>query len=284
MSEFITQTSVHAELRTFLESDELRHITPLKMLAMFGDSLRIYRVDAANQHGYLLTMPRSRSQWASSKYPEAARIVIPALPFVASDSLLDEVAVCALRVTKERSFVVNTIEASLIARLQHANDPRAPLSLRLALLSFVPDFDLARDATYIELDDSVRCFAHVPVDARALLTAHNVYSDSDLATMFADGSARCWLRYAGNVPVALLLTFANSPSLHEIGSLHVDVTARRAGHAQALVRAALSDLRVRGLKVRYVTEATNAASIALASRSGLALALTTEHWVSKSGA
>jgi ribosomal protein S18 acetylase RimI-like enzyme len=280
------------ELRAFLEADELRHITPLKMLGLFGDALAIYRVDALAAHqsedsvtyrdrGYVLTMPRSMSQWASSKYPDHERIAYPAMPAHASDSLLDAAAQCVLRITERKPFVVNTVDTSLIARLQRASDARLPLSFRLALLTFVPNLEAADAPNSSKRDESIRSFAHIPADASSLLNAQNSYSDRELATMFADGTARCWLRYVDQSPVAVLLTFANSRTLHEMGSLHVQADARRSGHAQALVRAALDDMRLRGLKVRYVVEATNDASIALAERCGLREALRAQHWLSQ---
>jgi ribosomal protein S18 acetylase RimI-like enzyme len=269
------------ELLEFLNADQLRHITPLKLLGLFGDALMTHRLEAAGQTGYILTMPRSMSQWASSKYPEAERIVYPAIPAQASDALTDAAAQCALRITERKSFVVNTVDAALIARLQRADDERLPLSLRVALLTFVPNLEAINESNANMRDESIRCFNCTPADAQSLLDAHNVYSKSDLDTMFADGTARCWLRYVDQSPVAVLITMANSRTLHEIGSLHVQLDARRAGHAQALVNAALRDLRERGIKARYVVEATNAASISLAKRCGLRLALRAEHWMSR---
>jgi ribosomal protein S18 acetylase RimI-like enzyme len=270
------------ELRAFLESDELRHITPLKMLGLFGDALTVHRVDAMHDFGYILTMPRSMSQWASAKYPDAERLVYPALPSNASNTLLESVAQSVLRLTQGKTFLVNTIDTSLIERLQRVNDERLPLSLRVTLLTFIPPNDdtvHTRNADYP--DESTRYFAHIPPEAQSLLATQNSYSERELATMFADGAARCWLRFVDETPVAVLLTFANSRTLHEIGSLHVRADARRAGHAQTLVHAALRDLHNREIKARYVVEASNAASIALAERCGLGLALRAEHWISR---
>jgi ribosomal protein S18 acetylase RimI-like enzyme len=278
VTEHSTRASALVELRAFLEADELRHITPLKMLGLFGDALTIHRVDATRDCGYVLTMPRRMSQWATAKYPEAERLVYPALPAHASDSLRELVAQRVLQSTQGKSFVVNTVDPSLIERLQQANDERLPLAFRVALLTFIPsNDDSVHTLNAVASHESIQCFAHIPPDAQSLLAAQNSYSERELATMFADGSARCWLRVVDETPIALLLTFANSRTLHEIGSLHVRADARRAGHAQALVHTALRDLRERGIKARYVVEASNAASIALAERCGLQLALRTEH-------
>jgi ribosomal protein S18 acetylase RimI-like enzyme len=270
-------------LRAFLKTDELRYVTPLKMLGLFGDALAAHRVSFLDAHGYILTMPRALSQWASSKYPDAERAVFTALPAIASDELIEGAVRCVLRITEQKSFVVNTVDTSLIARLQRANDDRLPLSMRLALLTFTPTNELSHTSDAAINDQSMRCFAHIPPDARSLLKTQNSYSESELATIFTDGTARCWLRYVDESPVAVLITMTNSPSLHEIGSLHVRADARRAGHAQMLVRAALADLRKRGLKARYVVEANNTASIALAEQSGLRLTFRAEHWVSRRG-
>ena len=104
--------------------------------------------------------------------------------------------------------------------------------------------------------------------------------------MFADGSARCLLRFDGDGdeadrhPVAIALSFPNTPTLHEIGSLYVAPHARRAGHASALVHAALADIALRDLAARYVVDATNAPSIELAKRCGLREVMRVEHWLS----
>ena len=102
--------------------------------------------------------------------------------------------------------------------------------------------------------------------------------------MFADGSARCLLRFDGDEadrhPVAIALSFPNTPTLHEIGSLYIAPQARRAGHASVLVHAALADIASRDLATRYVVDATNAPSIELATRCGLREVMRLEHWLS----
>jgi ribosomal protein S18 acetylase RimI-like enzyme len=152
----------------------------------------------------------------------------------------------------------------------------------LALLTFTPDEQTISLPSAVESQtmNSARSarFDHILQAAWPLLEAHNAYSRDELDGMFADGTARCWLRFVGNEAVAALLTFANSKTLHEIGSLYVHPSARRAGHAQALVRAALDDIAARGLKVRYASDATNSASISLAQQCGLHEVLRAEHW------
>ena len=97
--------------------------------------------------------------------------------------------------------------------------------------------------------------------------------------MFADGSARCLLRLVGDTPVTIALSFPNTQTLHEIGSLYVSPPARRTGHADALVRAALVDNASRSMRVRYVVDATNVPSITLAKRCGLREVMRLEHWL-----
>ncbi|MGL4231378.1 MAG: GNAT family N-acetyltransferase [Casimicrobium sp.] len=268
----------------FLEADELRHITPSRMLTMYGDALTAFPIDAVDERGFVFVMPRAVSQWATLKYPNAIHCVYVALPPVASEALIDSATDCVLRETHDEPFAIITLEHRLIERLQKRGDARMPMRYALALLTFTPHV-VMNDADDIDcesrvLDARVRnaCTSLVADDALPLLRAHNVYSDRELHTMFDDGSARCWLRYVNDEAVAVLLTFANSKTLHEIGSLYVLPSARRAGHAQALVRAALRHIASRGLKVRYVVDATNDASIALAQQSGLREALRSAHW------
>jgi ribosomal protein S18 acetylase RimI-like enzyme len=278
---------VPASVTEFLRRDELRHITPLKMLTLFGDALRVVPIRAAASNGYLFVMPIASSQWDRVKYPNAVHSVYVALPVNAGSELIAAAALHVLRETSEESFVIKTIERSLIDALHASRDSRTPLRYQLALLTFTPQH--ANAATGSVTADGVNtasanaaciCYDHIPNEACALLAAHNVYSETELETMFADGSARCWLRVASDAPVAVALTFANSKMLHEIGSLYVRPDARRSRHAEALVRAALHDLAARGLKIRYVVDAENAASIALAKRCGLREALRSEHWLS----
>jgi ribosomal protein S18 acetylase RimI-like enzyme len=271
-----------AALFEFLEADELRHITPIKMLTMFGDAMNVHPVISDNERGYILVVRSALSQWDSAKYPHATFSVYVALPAQASDRLIETMATRMLLETRGEPFVVKTIEPRLVQRLQAMNDARLPLHYRLALLTFTPnERAVPQHAAYeVETTNAARNsrFERIPDVARPLLNAHNVYSNDELDAMFADGTARCWLRFVGNDAAAVLLTFANSKSLHEIGSLYVHPSARRAGHAQALVHAALDDIAARGLKVRYVVDATNTASISLAQQCGLREALRAEHW------
>jgi GNAT superfamily N-acetyltransferase len=271
-------------LLEFLEEDELRHITPLKMLAMFGDMTRVFRVAADAECGYVLTMLRAASiQWDQEEYPDVTHVVYVAIHSHASNALTEATARCILLETRGESFVVKTIEPRLIDALQASGNSRMPMIYRLALLTFVPDesIAIANEPAHAQPSTRNARYAHVPTAAQELLATHNVYNECDLATMFADGSARCWLRFVDEEPVAVLLTFANTKSLHEIGSLHVRADARRAGHARSLVRDAIEDLRGRGLLVRYVVDATNNASIALAEQCRLRLALRAGHWGSR---
>ena len=101
--------------------------------------------------------------------------------------------------------------------------------------------------------------------------------------MFADGSARCLLSFGDDElePAAIALIFPNTRTLHEIGSLYVAPDVRRAGHARALVRAALADVAARNLAVRYLVDATNVPSITLAQRCGLREVMRLEHWLAE---
>jgi ribosomal protein S18 acetylase RimI-like enzyme len=271
-----------AALFEFLEADELRHITPIKVLAMFGDAIDTHPIVNGNELGYIFIMRSALSQWDSAKYPHSTFSVYVALPTHATDRLIESTADRVLLETRGEPFVVKTIELRLVRRLQAMNDARLPLHYRLALLTFTPNEQVVspRCASESQTTNSARNsrFDRIPQTAWPLLEAHNAYSKDELDGMFNEGTARCWLRFIGDEAAAVLLTFANSKTLHEIGSLYVHPSARRVGHAQALVRAALDDIAARGLKVRYASDATNSASISLAQQCGLREALRAEHW------
>lgn len=284
----------NAALNRFLHRDELRHITPLKMRSLYGEQMRGLEVTVADETAYVMVMPRAVSQYDSVKYPTAMHVVCPALSEDASLALIDAVVDAMLDATRGESFVVKTIDVALIAALRDALGSVREMRYERALCTFVPSFGEVNASRFavtrravraLRLVDGVEVFPHVSDVAIPLLDAHDVYSASELAAMFAGGDGRCWVRRAevantcDGDAVAVLLTFPNTPTLHEIGSLYVRPDARRAGYAQVLVRAALDDLLGRSLSVRYVVDAQNAASIALAERCGLREAMRLEHWL-----
>lgn len=266
-----------AQFEAFLAADELRHITPLKMLALFRDQTRIVPIAAGDERAFLLVLPRSASQWATEKYPDAKRVIFPALAAERSSAMLAASVQAILLHADADRFVVNTCERDLIEALRRVIPT---LRYQRALCTFVPSVEAASD--FVSADDGVsitRLTNHIPPEASLLLAAHDVYSKRELETLFADGFARCLLRLVDDTPVAIALSFPNTATLHEIGSLYVSPTARRSGHAGALVRAALADIASRGLNVRYVVDATNAASVELAKRCGLREVMRLEHWL-----
>lgn len=265
--------------------DPLRHITPLKMVALYGAAMRVLPIGpaqgTANAGGLLLVSPRAISQYDQMNYGDVDWVVIPALPAIAGDETIEACVTTILDATGGKPFVLKTIDTSVVSALERRL--QQPLSYRRALCTFgLPD---ARFEAGVLSDQSLLTTAHVPDAALPLLRAHGIYSDTELSALFADGSARCHIRFdAGHLAsanaVAVLLTFANTPGIHEIGSLHVRADARRAGHARALLHWALADLQARRLAVRYVVDAANAPSIALAKAVGLKEQLRLEHWVS----
>ncbi len=268
----------NADLEAFLVADGLRHITPLKMLALFGEHMQIVPISANGERAFLLLMPRSASLWDTANYRDATLVIFPVLAAVQTDAVLAACVQAILCSAAADRFVVKTCERDLIAALRSA---LPTLSYQRALCTFIPTDEAAFGfVNPADLPSDVQSTAHIPPEAYPLLAAHAVYSTRELETMFADGSARCLLSRVNGTPVAIALSFPNSPTLHEIGSLYVSPPARRAGHASALVRAALADNASRGLQVRYVVDATNAPSISLAKRCGLHEVMRLEHWLS----
>jgi ribosomal protein S18 acetylase RimI-like enzyme len=267
-------------LESFLLSDTLRHITPLKMLSLYRAHARVISLNVANETGYVLVIPRAVSQYDTAKYPSASRVVFPALNADPSVSLLEAAARVIVDATCDEPFVLKTIDAALVTTLRNALGDSGAMRYARALCSLMPREDFVASYGLQEVEIS----SHISADAQLLLNAHDTYSASELQTMFATGDARCWVRYATPTAgtreaVAVALTFPNTPKVHEMGSLYVQPHARRAGHAQALVHAAAVDLRERDLPMRYVVDAENAASIALAERCGLRETMRLEHWL-----
>jgi ribosomal protein S18 acetylase RimI-like enzyme len=269
-----------SHLDSFLLSDTLRHITPLKVLSLYRAHTRVISLNVANETGYVLVMPRVVSQYDTAKYPSAVHVVFPALNANPSATLLKATARVIVNATCDEPFVLKTIDAALVTTLRDTLEDSRVMQYERALCSLMPRDDFV---TSHRLQD-VEISSHISVDAKPLLNTHDTYSASELQTMFATNDARCWVRYATSSvgtreAVAVALTFPNTPKVHEIGSLYVQPHARRAGHAQALVHAAATDLHKRNLPMRYVVDAENTASIALAVRCGLREAMRLEHWL-----
>ncbi len=269
------------DFEAFLDEDELRHITPLKMLGLYRKHLRIVPISADTEQAFLMVLPRAASQWATAKYLSATLVIFPVLPASPSAAML---AVCVTTILENADaeiFVVNSPERAVIAALRAV---LPALNYQRALLTFTPGGEDGGGFLRSVSPSSVQVATQIPTEALSLLAAHDVYGASELETMFADGSARCLLSFDGDGanlhPVAIALTFPNTPTLHEIGSLYVAPHARRAGRARALVGVALADVASRNLLVRYVVDATNAPSIELATRCGLREVMRLEHWLS----
>jgi ribosomal protein S18 acetylase RimI-like enzyme len=273
-------------LDSFLHQDEFRHITPLKLLTLFGSRMSCIPLAVGAETAYLLWSQRDVSHYDSAKYPTADLVFYPAFDDAPSAAILNACARAMLIEAVGRAFVVKTIELALIDALRAAA-PQANFNFERALATFTTfatpsNAIVAASRLSVEPLD-VRAAPAIPEAARSLLDAHNVYSASELETMFTGRDGRCFVSYRDQRAVAVTLSFSNSRSLYEIGSLYVAPTARRAGHASALVCAALADLSARGLVARYVVDATNAPSIALAERCELREAMRLEHWLVTGG-
>lgn len=304
-----TFPSTHAPLITQLRHDPLRHITPLKMLALYGAAMRVIPLNTAPKSGesaaLVMITPRAVSQYDQTHYADVDWVVYPALPEDADAALVERCVDAVLMAVGDASFVVKTIDEPVVAALRGRLPERRAPQYRRALCTFGVADDAAftaRSARHEGIDPNdmeprelsaatIRVSDHLPAEALPLLRAHAVYSETELITLFAEGAARCHLRFehplansagasgASPAAVGVLLTFPNTPEIHEIGSLHVHGAARRAGHARALLASALDDLRRRQLTARYVVDATNAPSIALAQACGLQERLRLSHWV-----
>jgi ribosomal protein S18 acetylase RimI-like enzyme len=275
-----TVDSQHKNLETFLHQDELRHVSPLKMLGLYREHFRVVTISAGDELAYLMLSPRAASQWDTANYPSASLVIYPVLSASPSAALIDVCARAILEQAGAESFVVKTCDLLLISALRTL---RPALTYQRALCTFTPDAIVRNDPDGATAIASIQMTNHIPASARALVAAHDVYSDSELATMFADGSARCLLSFGDDEsePAAIALIFPNTRTLHEIGSLYVAPHVRRAGHASALVRAALTDVAARNLAVRYLVDATNVPSITLAQRCGLREVMGLEHWLAE---
>jgi ribosomal protein S18 acetylase RimI-like enzyme len=253
-------------LRARLNIDPLRHITPLKMLGMYG--ARAECESFGNAH--VLWMPGNTAQYDADNYPSAAWVVYPALAPDASAGDIDAAANRTLALANHQTICVKVSDERFI----HALRARASVKRARALCTFLLD-----DATQTHSEPHVSSSAQMTSPVSALSRVHGVYSEGELAAFFSSGESRGhWIEVDGE-PVAVALTFPTTQAIHEIGGLHVLPHARRRGHAAALLRHAAHDLRSRGKTVRYVVDENNEPSIALANGCGLKEAFRLQHFL-----
>jgi ribosomal protein S18 acetylase RimI-like enzyme len=274
-----SQTDLHtiSNARARLASEPLRHITPLKLLGLYQQHTHCQWFGNA----LLATMPARESHYDCTTYPHATRIAYPALLANAS---ADDIAACAQRISalaRDERLICKTQEDTLIDALAtHVQMKEVRALCNFLLPQIAPAASLSRPEWRQSAPHGRRALhaTEIAPQVRPLLAAHGVYTDAELRTLFANGDARChWIEAQGEVR-AVALTFATTPTIHEIGSLYVAPQARRQGHARALVLAALAELQARGLTPRYVVDGANVPSIALAQACGLREAFRLRHF------
>jgi hypothetical protein len=92
------------------------------MLSLYRDQIRVSAVRFSDELGYVLTMPRAASQYDSSKYLSAVRVVFTATNTNVSCDLMNVMVQTILNVTSGEPFAVKTIDGSLITALRDAMD------------------------------------------------------------------------------------------------------------------------------------------------------------------
>ena len=93
-------------LTQFLNEDELRHITPLKLLGFYRDRVRVVLVSAGVEQAFLLLLPCAASQYDTAKHPSASLIVFPALSASPSAAMIDTCVAAILENAGAEPFVV----------------------------------------------------------------------------------------------------------------------------------------------------------------------------------
>jgi ribosomal protein S18 acetylase RimI-like enzyme len=247
----------------YLERDVLRNIVPLKMITAFPDAARVHHVSSATGQGVLVLLSASAFDYDRETYPTVRFVAL-----VSSDDV---------KITRELiEFVPH--DEKIVFKLASARD----------LEVIRASFDLERTRGFLSFTSS-RSFTS---DAGVGLTLEP--SDAVFELFASQGHHRAWLEpllistralacvlEQDGAPVSVCFAFQNYGHVWEIGGVLTAPESRGRGLAGRVVRTALAELEVRGLKPRYQVIKSNTASIRLAESLGLTHFLSIEHWITK---
>ena len=255
----------HQPLLHFLQQDTLRHIVHLKMLALYGEAMTCHFLQQGEEKGCVLLLPTAVSDYDQRTYPDSQFVVLAAATHP------DLLHTLALRVPTDQPLIFKLISPEQAEVFSHY-------------------FALQRLTAFISYTDQPQAVVSMPagvvvskgvVPDLLPLFAANGYSAEVVTGYFAKGQAVSFAVYGdgggdgGETAVCACLAYHNYNNIWEIGALHTLPTARRQGHAQKVVAAAVHHLQINQLRPRYQFHESNHASQQLAKKLGLIPFLTT---------
>ena len=253
-----------------LESDPLRHVVTLKMLALFGDRALSSLVESSEGWALRVVLPTSAFEYDARHYGQVPRVVLV-------NGNWDAAKLALLGDVPSGGYVLKTGDPALqrFARETLGIEPvRSFTSFTGSALAAAEPAGVGSEAA---VEPGVVEGGGLDAPARALF-AQTIYEPAELETYFAAG-ARWFARRAGARLVSGCFVFENFSRVWEVAGVFTEAAWRRQGLAATVVRAAVADLIERGLQPRYQVETSNRASVELARRLGLTEFIVVEHFV-----
>ncbi len=178
--------TVFDDLIRCLSQDELRHMTPLKMLGLYREHMRVVPISLCDERAFLMVSPRAASQWDTANYPSASLVIYPVFSALPAAALIGVCARAIFEHVGAESFVVKSCDVPLIAALRTLCPT---LTYQRALCTFTPDTTFRNSADNpANVTASVQVTIHIPAAAHTFLAAaksenqHEVSSTSTRTT------------------------------------------------------------------------------------------------------
>ncbi|MGE5614056.1 MAG: GNAT family N-acetyltransferase [Bacillota bacterium] len=251
-------------VKELLDTQRLIHVSHLKMLEEYENSIEFRLIEKENAWGGILLIPVASSSFDIAMYQEAKHIVYLA----GSDEWIIHQLVKEIPSDKDLVFKIHN------SALKDIVEKRFPLTWKKAYLSYTCH-SLDEYENYLDVIRSTR------IDKRLLpLWAKNGYSKSDIEKYFAKGASSFSI-YKDNEPISTCLIFHNCYNIWEVGTVHTIESERGKGFAKKVVNAALNEILKSGNMPKYQVVHSNLPSIKLAESLGMQLFLKLEHYYFK---
>lgn len=246
--------------------DILSHISMLKMLDAYGDSLACTVLERDRHWGVLLCVPTQLSSYDRTAYPSAESVVFMS----GSDNVIISELIGGLNTDKP-----------LIFKIQRGHDrlldyrPMLEKKFRLEKTRSFYSYTCQGPISLSRTDEIIE--ENTLNDRLLPLWTLNGYKIQEIQRMFELG-ARSYSLYANGIVVSTCLTFCNYGPVWEIGAVHTIDEYRGKGLAKAVVAAAVDRLLKDNMVPRYQVTDQNMASIRVAESLGLRRAVTLDHY------
>lgn len=242
-----------------LRSDPLRHIVSLKMLAQYGQHMKLEFRQIGDEWALLSLLPTHVSEYDSMTYPAARFVAL-------IDGNSEQVKLDMLEGLPRTEIVLKTYDEQV--------KKYAISRLRADSVAAFVSFTSTGDMTACPASDTTA--SGKLTSAAVAAFGQNCYGFDELSRYFREGAK--WFGIYSDVNLAsACFVFRNFENVWEIAGVFTDPGKRRQGLGARVVSAALAYLLTRNLLPRYQVIATNTPSIRLAEKIGLREFIRIEH-------